>query len=128
MMTRMAEPQSAQEILSILQQIVGESISQIQVLGVNSLKSITPTPQDFVGSKVTKVHAAERSIRIEVGDLSVNLNLQRTGKLIWLESAEPAQIGRPGLPTIRILLGSGPALDFTEPARTKRISVTLSAS
>lgn len=124
----MAESQSTQEILSILRPIVGESVRQVQVLGVNSLKSVSPTPQDLVASTITSVEASGRSVRIDLGNLSATFDLQRTGRLIWLDSAEPAKFGQPGLPTVRLLLESGSAVDFTEPAKTKRISVTLSGS
>lgn len=124
----MAEHQSTQEILSILQQIVGELVRQVQILGANSLKSVTPTPQDFVGFKITSVQAVERSVRIDLDHLSATFDLQRTGRLVWLDSAGPAQFGQSGLPTVRILFESGSAVDFVEPAKTKRISVTLSAS
>lgn len=124
----MADPQSTQTILTVLQRVVGESVEELQVLGVNSLKSLTPTPQDLAGATITDVAANGRSVTIELGDLSVFIDLQRTGRLTWLDEAGPAQIGRPGLPTIRMLLQSGSALDFTEPAKTKRISIALSAS
>lgn len=124
----MADPQSPQAILTVLRRVVGESVEQLQVLGVNSLKSVTPAPQDLTGATITAAAVNGRSVTIELGDLSVSIDLQRTGRLVWLDEAVPAQIGRPGLPTIRLLLQSGSALDFAEPARTKRISITLNAA
>lgn len=121
----MAEPQTTQEILSILERIVGESVRQMQVLGVNSLKSVAPAPHDLVGSTITSVDANARIVRIDFAGFSATFDLQRTGRLVWLEKAEPAQFGRPNLPTVRLLLESGAAVDFTEPTRTKRITVTL---
>lgn len=124
----MAEPQSTQEILSILERIVGESVRQLQVVGLNSLKSIAPSPQDLTGSTIARVSAIGRIVRIDLGGFHATFDLQRTGRLVWLDTAGPAQIGRPSLPTVRLLLGSGSAVDFAEPAKTKRISVTLGVS
>lgn len=123
----MAGPQSMSEILTLLQRLVGESVSQFQVLGVNSLKSVLPTPQDLVGSTITAVSADEGDLTITLGDVSAAVDLQRTGRLVWLDAAPSARIGQPNCPTLRLILQSGSALDFTEPARTKRISVTLSS-
>lgn len=124
----MADPQSTQEILSILERIVGESVRDLQVLGINSLKSVVPAPSDLVGATITSVGANQRIVQIDLGRFSATFNLERTGRLVWLDTAEPAQVGRSNPPTVRLLLESGSAVDFTEPARTKRISVTLGAS
>ncbi len=122
----MAEPQSTEEIRSTLQRIVGQSVRQLQVLGINSLKSVMPAPHDFVGATITSVSAHDRKVRIDLGRLSATVDLQRTGRLLWLGEAVPARIAQPGTPTVRLLFESGSALDFTEPAKTKRISVVLS--
>lgn len=124
----MADPQSTQEILPILERIVGESVRQIQVLGINSLKSVAPSPSDLEGATVTSVGVNQRIVQIDLGGFSASFDLQRTGRLAWLDRAEPAQVGQPNLPTVRLLLESGSAVDFTERAKTKRISVTLGAS
>ncbi|GEL96119.1 DNA-formamidopyrimidine glycosylase family protein [Cellulomonas composti] len=124
----MAELQSTREILSILERTVGESIQQVQILGINSLKSVSPSPQDLAGSTITNVTASARVVRIDLDRFFATIDLQRTGRLIWRETAEPAQIGHSSLPTVRVLLGSGSAVDFAEPAKTKRISVVLGVS
>lgn len=124
----MAAPQSTNEILALLQRLVGESVSEFQVLGINSLKSVVPTPADLVGSKITGVSASGRDLTITLGGISAAVDLQRTGRLVWLNVAVPARVGQPNLPTVRLILGSGSGMDFTEPAKTKRISVTLSTS
>lgn len=87
----MAGPQSMSEILTLLQRLVGESVSQFQVLGVNSLKSVLPTPQDLVGSTITAVSADEGDLTITLGDVSAAVDLQRTGRLVWLDAAPSAR-------------------------------------
>ncbi|RYP84335.1 hypothetical protein EKO23_15970 [Nocardioides guangzhouensis] len=123
----MADTQRTDDLLSVLNRLVGESVAQLQVLGINSLKSVTPSPSDLVGSEITSVGAADRVVTVAMGTFAATVDLQRTGRLAWLDKAEPAQIGRPSLPTIRLLLRSGAGLDFIEPAKTKRIAVTLRA-
>lgn len=123
----MAGPQLTSEILTLLQRLIGESVSQFEVFGVNSLKSVLPTPEDLVGCTITAVSADDRNLTITLGDVSAAVDLQRTGRLVWLDAATSARVGQRNVPTLRLVLGSGSALDFTEPARTKRISVTLSS-
>lgn len=123
----MGDTWSTEDLLSVLNRLVGESVAQLQVLGINSLKSVTPSPSDLVGSEITSVGVADRVVTVAMGAFAATVDLQRTGRLAWLDNAEPAQIGRPSLPTIRLLLRSGAGLDFIEPAKTKRIAVTLRA-
>jgi hypothetical protein len=124
----MAGVQSTDDLLQVLRRLVGESIAQFQVLGVNSLKSVVPSPADLVGSKIVSVSATDRLLTLEIGPFTAAVDLQRTGRLQWLDEAEPAQIGHPSLPTVRLILESGAGLDFSEPAKTKRISVKIMAT
>lgn len=121
----MAETRSNEDLLRVLNRLVGESVDQLQVLGINSLKSVAPSPTDLVGSEIAGVEVADRVVSLAIGPFVATIDLQRTGRLTWLDNAEPAQIGRAALPTIRLLLKSGAGLDFSEPAKTKRITVTL---
>lgn len=122
----MATTQSPEDLTAILGNLVGEEIAQLQVLGINSLKSIAPSPADLVGRRVTTATAVDRIVTIEAGDVRAQIDLQRTGRLVWLDRATPARLGAPSLPTLRLLLASGAGLDFSESARTKRVSVTIS--
>lgn len=123
----MADTRPSDDLFIVLNRLVGETVAQLQVLGINSLKSVTPFPSDLAGSEVTGVEVADRVVTLAMGAFAATVDLQRTGRLAWLDDAEPAQIGRPSLPTIRLLLRSGAGLDFIEPAKTKRIAVTLRA-
>lgn len=125
MISTMARAQSTEEITLVLNRLVGETIAQLQVFGVNSLKSVAPSPADLVGRTITAVAVEDRTLTIEIGNLQAFVDLQRTGGLRWMDRAEPARIGSPSLPTLRLLLESGAGLDFSEPARTKRISVRI---
>jgi len=119
--------QSPREIDDLLAgQLVGRSIRQLQVLGVNSLKTITPSADALAGERVRSACCEERIIVISTTAYEVRIDLQRTGRVTWLKSADVWQVSSGvSLPSVRLLLDDGSGLDFAEPARTKRISVSL---
>jgi hypothetical protein len=100
--------QTADEIQAILERLQGEEIVALQVLGINSLKSLTPTPYALVGGLVEGTAVADRRVPVTTLAHTVVLDLQRTGKVVWLEKAEPCQlvVGTLG-PTVRLVLASG---------------------
>jgi len=119
--------QSPREIDDLLTgQLVGRSIRQLQVLGVNSLKTVTPPADALVGEQVRTARCDERIIGISTTAYEIRIDLQRTGRVTWLKSADAWRMssGVP-LPSARLLLDDGSGLDFTEPAKTKRITVAL---
>jgi len=123
----MPSVQSPSEINDLLAtQLVGRSIRQLQVLGVNSLKTISPSADELVGEQVNGARCEERIVGISTSCYEIRVDLQRTGRVTWLESAVAWQMssGVP-LPTVRLLLDDGSGLDFTEPAKTKRVAVSL---
>lgn len=119
--------QSPPEIDDLLAgQLVGRSIRQLQVLGVNSLKTITPSADALAGEQVRSARCEERVIVISTTAYEVRIDLQRTGRVTWLKSADVWQVSSAvSLPSVRLLLDDGTGLDFAEPTRTKRISVSL---
>jgi hypothetical protein len=61
----MPSVQSPREIYGLLAgQFVGRSIRQLQVLGVNSLKTVSPSVDELVGEHVRNVRCEERVIAI----------------------------------------------------------------
>ena len=65
--------------------------------------------------------------RISTAAHKVRMDLQRTGRVAWLRDAAAWQASsRAPLPSVRLLLDDGTGLDLTEPAKTKRISVSVS--
>lgn len=125
-MYNMSATQSQQEIHDILDRIVGETVSGLQVLGINSLKSVTPAPADLTGLRIESAAAEDRVLELRTRAHSVTLDLQRTGRLVWHEAPLSRAINLAVRPTVRLLLESGSAVDFTEPAKTKRITVRIS--
>lgn len=122
----MATIQSAVEITSLLERIRGHKIASLQVLGINSLKTLSPPPETLAEEVVTAVDVVERTICIYTADHVIRLDLQRTGRVVLLESAEPYQFSvGTSRPTVRLVMADGSGLDLTEPAKTKRITVTI---
>jgi hypothetical protein len=123
----MPSVQTPREIDDLLaEQLIGRSIRQMQVLGVNSLKTVTPSATELVGEHVRSARCEERVIAILTAAYEIRIDLQRTGRVTWLKGADAWQLssGMP-FPTVRLLLDDGTGLDFTEPAKTKRITVSL---
>lgn len=121
--------QSAEQIQEHLDRLRGREIATFQVLGINSLKSLSPTPEDLIGEVIAESEVVERILTVRTTNLSITFDLQRTGRLVWLESAAPYRpTDGTSRPTVRLLLTDGSALDFTEPAKTKRITVTLATN
>lgn len=97
----------------------------LQVLGINSLKSLSPTLDGLVGDTVEGVDVVERILTLRTSRHLITFDLQRTGKVVWLSSSEPFRAGSGPMPTVRLIANDG-ALDLTEPAKTKRITVVVS--
>jgi hypothetical protein len=124
----MATIQTSDQMRGILFRLNDETIVSLQVLGVNSLKSLSPGPDALAGENVESVVVVERTVTMTTGHYQVVFDLQRTGRLVWLDDARPysANVGTPR-PTVRLILANGHGLDLLEPAKTKRIAVTISA-
>ena len=125
-MESVSAPQSPEVIGSILERLNGHEIAALQVLGINSLKSVDPPPHALAGLTIKSTGVSDRVFRLLVGAYEVVIDLQRTGKVVWLDSAEPFQMA-PDVtrPTVRLILADGTGIDLTEPAKTKRITVAL---
>ncbi|MFZ4240708.1 hypothetical protein ACOZGD_36795 [Streptomyces murinus] len=124
----MATIQSAAEIAPLLDRIKGQKITALQVLGINSLKSLSPSPEALSGEVVTATDIVERIINIKTASHIISIDLQRTGRVVLLEAAEPYRLVVGTVrPTVRLLMNDESGLDLTEPAKTKRITVTISA-
>lgn len=116
--------QTTDEIASTMERLHGKRIALLQVLGINSLKSLTPPVETLVGDTVEGSEVAERILALQTSSHLVTFDLQRTGKVVWLGSAEPFRIGVGPMPTVRLITDDG-AVDLTEPAKTKRITVVV---
>ncbi|MGX1131313.1 hypothetical protein RKD49_003503 [Streptomyces glaucescens] len=118
--------QSAAEIEPLLQPLTGQKIAALQVLGINSLKTLSPPLEALAGEMVTTADVVDRTLRVDTTSHVISFDLQRTGRVVLLESAEPYRfVAGANRPTVRLLMVDGTGLDLIEPARTKRITVTI---
>jgi hypothetical protein len=123
----MASIQTTDEIRDILTRLEGQEIAGLQVLGINSLKSLSPMPDALVGEVIAGSSVDGRTFTIRTSKFEAAIDLQRTGRLVWLSAPEPyAPTAGLARPTARLLLAGGSGMDLMEPAKTKRITVTLS--
>lgn len=121
--------QSAEQIQELLDRLRGGEVAALQVLGINSLKSISPAPETVTGEVISGSNVTERIVTVRTTNVTITFDLQRTGRLVWLESAEQYRsIAGVSRPTVRLLLSDGSGLDMVEPAKTKRIAVALVAA
>ncbi|SOE65834.1 hypothetical protein SAMN05446589_2760 [Streptomyces sp. OV198] len=124
----MATIQSPAEIMTLLERLTGQKIAALQVLGINSLKTFSPPPEALMGEAVTAVSVLDRTVSIDTDSHVISFDLQRTGRVVPLENAEAyASVAGVNRPTVRLLMADGSGLDLSEPARTKRITVTITA-
>ncbi|MFD8253396.1 hypothetical protein [Streptomyces werraensis] len=118
--------QSAAEIEPLLEPLTGQKIAALQVLGINSLKTLSPRLEALAGEVVTAADVVDRTLRVDTTSHVISFDLQRTGRVVLLESAEPYRfVAGANRPTVRLLMMDGTGLDLIEPAKTKRITVTI---
>lgn len=119
--------QPDEEIRSILGGLKGREVAMLQVLGVNSLKSVTPSPDALVGEVVNDAALCDdRTFCVTTSSYSCMFDLQRAGTVVQITNAEPHPVVAGGLqPTVRLLLVDRGGFDLVEPVKTKRITVTL---
>jgi hypothetical protein len=123
----MATVQTIDQMQAILTRLEGEEIAAFQVLGINSLKSMSPPPDALEGEIVESVRVSDRQLSVSTVGHTIDVDLQRTGKLVWLKEAGPYVFSVSGSrPTVRLVFAGGHGLDLTEPTKTKRITVTIS--
>jgi hypothetical protein len=126
-MVTMATIQTSDEIQTLLAPLEGQQIATLQVLGINSLKSMSPMPEALAGDVIESTNVQGRLFSITTTNHQVVFDLQRTGKIVWLPNAAPhVMTAGSARPTVRLVLADGKGLDLIEPAKTKRIAVTIS--
>ena len=72
------------EIRGALVRLEGEEIATLQVLGINSLKSISRTPEAEAGNVIESTSVAGSSDVAMTSSHQIGFNLQRPGRLVWL--------------------------------------------
>lgn len=119
--------QAPEDINVILRDhVIGASVRGLQVLGINALKTVHPAPEVLVGRPVIDATVQSRALEITTPEYKISIELARTGSVTWLDKTDEwSPTDRKPAPTLRLLLADGSALDFAEPARTKRITASI---
>jgi hypothetical protein len=125
----MSTAKSPADVKALLeQQVVGRTVRELAVHGINALKSIEPALTTIAGERVLGSLVEDRQhVVLQLETVDVVINLERTGALEWMQSSQtwtPTPQATHA-PTLRLLLEDGTGVDFKEPGRTKRITVTL---
>jgi hypothetical protein len=68
-----------------------------------------------------------RSLTIVTGVTSIGINLERVGYWALKPGTKGWSVGDGPAPTARLLLDGSEYVDFSEPSKTKRIAIRLSA-
>jgi hypothetical protein len=106
--------------------LAGRVIRRFEVFDTNTLKTVQPKLELLVGAEVTAASCSDRVVvRIWTLACEVVLNLERTGRVEWIEDAGQGRGN--ASPTARVLLDDGGVLDLRERGRTKRTTVSLVA-
>lgn len=74
--------QTTDEIRAILERLVGQKITNPQVLGINSLKSFSPMPDALAGDTIEASVVSDRLFTMTTTGHEVTFGLQRSGKLV----------------------------------------------
>lgn len=119
-----ASEQTAGEIAATIERLYGKRITLLQVLGINSLKSLSPPVGALVGDTVEGSEVVDRILTLRTSSHVIAFDLQRTGRVVWVRSTEPFRLGTGPMPTVRLVTDDG-SVDLTEPAKTKRITVVV---
>jgi hypothetical protein len=122
-------PQSKPSPAGLSDALVGRVVVAFQVYGINSLKTAAPTPESLAGATVTSVEVAAdaRRLTIVTNTTSVAITLERVGYWVLKPGTKGWSVGDGPAPTARLLLDGSEYLDFSEPSKTKRITVRLDA-
>jgi hypothetical protein len=121
----------ARDVQSLPDHLLGKKVEFIQICGINSLKTLQPAPDALIGDQVTDVVVNEeaRQLHLVCDKHTIVVDLARTGTVHNLERATRWSIaGGSPMPTARILFDDETAVDFREPAKTKRITIAIHPS
>lgn len=110
----------------VTEHLAGRVIEAFQVFGVNSLKTMDPSPTALRGECIRNVKSTSESTFTLVTDsIAVDVDLQRTGELRWSDELISWSFGQPSMPTAQLRLRGGGGVNFAEPTKTRRITFRI---
>lgn len=118
-----------EDIVQLLQdRVVGKTVRDLEVHGINSLKSVNPTPGDLAGQEVLAAAlVAQTQVEMRLSSAVALIDLQRAATAEYRPKLMPWTFQQGSQPTLRLLLADGSGLDFRESSRTKRITLLLTS-
>lgn len=121
-------PPVAKSSAALQEHLVDKELAGLHVYGINSLKTIDPPLSDLANDRVVNVVVDEqrRHVEIELVRHVIAIDLARTGTAVLLATTKPwTPADGAAMPTARFILRDGTGVDLREPAKTKRITVTV---
>lgn len=110
--------------VEMMRPFAGETVRFVQVLGMNTLKTLNPSLEEASGEEIRDLSVqSESQLTIQLESLLLYINLERVGVVKMASSSELWTFGQGAMPTLRIVLDSGEGFDFREPSKTKRITL-----
>lgn len=111
-------------------QTSGTQLSRIELASFSALKTVAPSPQDLLGSRVVHWVRHGKYLCLEMTRACLVVHLSRAGWLKW-HLRLPETVARPsrGPLVLRVGFGSGdgaqsgPGFDLTEAGKEKRVSL-----
>jgi hypothetical protein len=108
--------------------LMGKKVAALHVYGINSLKTVDPPLVELADEEVVDVIASEQERQLDVVLVhhTVAIDLARTGSAVPVLAAAPwALSDGTVMPTARFIFRDGTGVDLREPAKTKRVTVTI---
>lgn len=105
----------------------GQTVAKFVVHGINSLKSMDVPLDALTGERVGAVTpTGEATFELVLGAYVLAVDLQRVGAVQWSSSLTAWSFGQPSMPTGQLMLEGGGGVNFSEAAKTKRITFRIS--
>ncbi|TNM37417.1 hypothetical protein FHP29_16425 [Nocardioides albidus] len=105
----------------------GQTVAKFVVHGINSLKSMDVPLDALAGERVGAVTpTGEATFDLALGAHVLTVDLQRVGVVQWSKNLSAWSFGQPSMPTGQLLFEGGGGINFSEAAKTKRITFRIS--
>jgi formamidopyrimidine-DNA glycosylase len=107
---------------------IGHQVARVDVASMTVLKTVSPSPAEFLGRTVTAADRHGKFLDIDCDGLHLITHLSRAGWLRWHDTAStvPPKPGKGPLELrVHLDVAGGPGFDLTEAGTQKRLAVYL---
>lgn len=105
--------------------LAGEAIAAFEVVAINALKTFDPPPEALAGALIDDVGRRGKYVDIQAAGLHLVVHLAKAGWVRWLENPPAKPPRGKYAPAARLMLASGPAVQFTEAGTRKSLAIWL---